>query len=67
MGHNVCSLSGRRTCSLNKAVKVNVVCDTSSGVDEGVHEGLEVELLGVGNLECRQLVFSDILTVDSDQ
>ena len=67
MEHNVCSLGRRRTCWLDEAVKVNVVCDTSSGIDEGVHEGLEVELLGVGNLESRQLVFSDILAMHSDQ
>ena len=67
MGHNVCSLGRRMTCWLDEAVKVNAVCDISSSVDEGIHEGLEVELLGVGNLESRQLVFSDILAVDSDQ
>ena len=67
MGHNVCSLGGRRTCWLNEAVKVNVVCDTSRGIDEGIHEGLEVELLGVGNLESRQLLFFDFLAMDPDQ
>ena len=67
MGHNVCSLGRRRTCWLDEAVKVDDVCDTSGGVKEGVHEGLEAELLSVGNLESRQLVFSNILAVDSDQ
>ena len=63
----MCSLGRRRTCWLDEAVKVNVVCNTSSGVNEGVYEGLEVELLGVGNLESHQLVFSNILALDSYQ
>ena len=67
MGHNVGSLGRRRTCWIAKAVKVDDVCDASGGVKEGAHEGLEAELLSVGNLERRQLVFSDILVVDSDQ
>ena len=65
--HKVCSLGKRRACWLDEGVKVNAVCDTSSSVDEGIHEGLELELLGVGNLESCQLVFSDLLAMDSDQ
>ena len=67
MGHNLCPLGGRRTCWLDEAVKINDVCDASSGIDEGVHEGLKAELLGVGYIESRQLVFSDILAMDSYQ
>ena len=53
-----------RTCWLDEAIKINDVYDMSGGVDEGVHEGLEAELLSVGNLESRHLVFSNILAVD---
>ena len=67
MGHNVCSLGRGRTCWLKEAVEVDVVCDAHGGVKEGEHEGLEVELLCVGNLEGRQLVFSNVLAVHSDQ
>ena len=67
MGHNVCSLGRRRTRWLDEAVEIDVVCDAHAGVKEGVHDGLEVELLCVGNLEGRQLVFSDVLAMHSDQ
>ena len=67
MEHNVCSLGERRARWIAKAVKADVVCDASGSVKEGVHKGLESELLGVGNLEGRQLVFSDVLAMHSDQ
>ena len=62
-----CSLVERRTCWIIETDKVDVVCDASGGDKESVHEGLEIVLFGVRNLESRQLVFYDILAVHSDQ
>ena len=67
MRHKVCSLIRRRTCWLDEAVKVDAVCNTSGSIDEDLHEGLELELLGVGNLEIRQLIFFNLLAMDSYQ
>ena len=63
----VCSLGRRRASWLDKLVQVDSISNTSGSVDEGLHEGLEFELLGVGNLESRQLVFFDLLAMDADQ
>ena len=61
------SLGGRRAGRIAEAVKVNDVRNTSGSLKEGVHEGLEGVLLSIHNLEGRQLVFSGILAVHSDQ
>ena len=57
----------RRTGWVAETVKVNVVCNASGGIKEGVHERLESVPLRVSNLEFRQLVFFDVLAVHSDQ
>ena len=62
-----CSFVKRRTCWIAETAKVNAVYDASGGIKESVHEGLETVFFGVHNLEGRQLVFSDILAVHSDQ
>ena len=67
MGQNVCSLGRRRTRWLDEAVEVDAVYDAHGSVKEGVHEGLEGVLLSVHNLESRQLVFSGVFVVHSDQ
>ena len=53
MGHNVCSLVGRRASWIAETAKVDVVCNASGGVKESVHEGLEGVPLSVSNLELR--------------
>ena len=62
-----CSLVRRRTCWIAETVKVDAVCNVSGGIKESVHEGLESMLLGVHNLEGRQLIFSGVFAVHSDQ
>ena len=61
------SLGGRRVGWIAEAIKVNAVSDTSGCLKEGVHEGLEGVLLSIHNLEGRQLVFSSLLAVHSNQ
>ena len=66
--HNVFrSLVRRRTGRIAETVKVYAICDASGGVKESIHEGLKSVPFGVSNLELRQLVFSDILAVHSNQ
>ena len=68
MGHKVFqSLVRRRAGWITETVKINVVCNASGNFKESVHEGLESVLLGVHNLEGRQLVFSGVFAVHSDQ
>ena len=57
----------RGTCWIAETVKINAVRDASGSVKESVHEGLESVLLGVHNLEVRQLVFSGVFAMHSDQ
>ena len=61
------SLGRRRAGWIAEAVKVNVVCNTIGSLKEGVHEGPESMLLSIHNLEGRQLVFSGVLAVHSNQ
>ena len=63
----VCSLGRRRASWLDKLVQVDSISNTSGSVDEGLHEGLEVISLGVGNLEGHELSFMDFLAMDADQ
>ena len=61
------SLGGRRAGWIAEAVKVDAVGNTSGCLKEGVHEGLEGVLLGIHNIEGRQLVLSSLLAVHSNQ
>ena len=61
------SLIRRRAGWVTEAVKIDAVRNTSRSLKEGVHEGLEGVLLSIHNLEGRQLVFSSIFAVHSDQ
>ena len=61
------SLGGRRAGWIAEAVEVDTVSDTSGCLKEGVHEGLEGVLPSIHNLEGRQLVFSGLLAVHSNQ
>ena len=61
------SLGGRRAGWITEAIKVDAVSNTSGCLKEGVHEGLKLKLLGVGNLERRQLLSFDFLAMDPDQ
>ena len=61
------SLGGRRAGWVTEAVKVNAIHNVSGSLEEGVHEGLESVLLSIHNLEGRQLVFSGVFVVHSDQ
>ena len=65
--HKVCSLARRRACRLDEAVEVDTVYNTSGNIDKGLNEGLELKLLGVGNFESCQLIFPDLLAMDSDK
>ena len=56
-----------RTCWLEETVKVDGICNSSCGIDEGLHEGLELKLLGVGNLKSHQLLFFDFLAMNADE
>ena len=66
-GIKVCSLRRRRTGRLDELVQVNAVGDPSGSNDEGLHERLEVMLFGVSDLDRRQLVFTNLLAMDSHQ
>ena len=61
------SLGERRAGWIAEAVEVDIVSNTSGCLKEGVHEGLEGVLLCIHNLEGRQLVFSGVFAVHSDQ
>ena len=49
--HKVFSLRRRRAGRLDELVQVDSVSNASGGGNEGLHEGLEVKLLGIGHLE----------------
>ena len=51
----VCSLGRRRASWLDELVQVDSISNTSSSVNECLHEGLEVKLLGIGDLESHEL------------
>ena len=68
MGHNVFrSLVRRRAGWITETVKINAIYNASGSFKESDHEGLESVLHGVHNLEGRQLVFSGVLAVHSNQ
>ena len=63
----VCSLRGRRAGRLDELIQVDAVDYPSGCSDESLHKGSEVMLLGVGDLDCCQLVLSHLLAVDTNQ
>ena len=67
MRHKVCSLRRRRASRLDELVQINSISNPSGSSNEGLHERLEVVLLGIGNLDRCQLLFSHFLAVDTNQ
>ena len=63
----VCSLRRRRAGRLDEFVQVDPVRNPSGSNNEGLHERLEVVLLGIGHFDGRQLVLSRILAMNTDQ
>ena len=65
--HRSFLLLGWRTGRRDELVQVDSVSNPSGSSNEGLHERLEVMLLGIGHLEGRQLFLSRILAVNTDQ
>ena len=63
----VCSLCRRRANWLDELVQVDFISNTSGSINEGLHEGLEIKLLCIGDLESHGLFFSNLLAMDADQ
>ena len=51
----------------DKLVQVDSISNPSGSSNEGLHERLEVMLLGIGHFDGRQLVLSRVLAVNTDQ
>ena len=56
-----------RTGGRDKLAQVNSVSNPIGSSNEGLHERLEVMLLGIGHLDGRQLVLSRIFAVNTYQ
>ena len=60
-------LLGWRTGRRDKLIQVDSISNPSGNNNEGLHERLEVMLLGIGHSDGRQLVLSSILAVNTYQ
>ena len=66
-GIKVCSLRRRRTGRLDELVQVDAIGDPSGCSNKSLHKRSEVMPLGVGDLDCCQLILSHLLEVDTNQ
>jgi len=65
--HRIFLLLKWRTGGRDELVQVDSVSNPSGSSNEGLHERLEVMLLGIGHPDGRQLVLSHILAVNTYQ